>query len=79
MDVARTQLSKEIAKFEDKKRAKEINDKFKESLKFAQTELGIKDPKVGTILQYGPISIQIRVQQKSYSIYVLMVYELIAS
>lgn len=56
LDVARTQLSKEIAKFEDKKRAKEINDKFKESLKFAQTELGIKDPKVGTILQYGPIS-----------------------
>ncbi|EGR3302721.1 hypothetical protein [Vibrio parahaemolyticus] len=56
LDVARTKLSKEIAKFEDKKRAKEINDKFKESLKFAQTELGIKDPKVGTILQYGPIS-----------------------
>ena len=56
LDVSRTQLSKEIAKFEDKKRAKEINDKFKESLKFAQTELGIKDPKVGTILQYGPIS-----------------------
>ncbi|EKO3576716.1 AAA family ATPase [Vibrio metschnikovii] len=56
LDIARTQLSKEIAKFEDKKRAKEINDKFKESLKFAQTELGIKDPKVGTILQYGPIS-----------------------
>ncbi|EHH1047976.1 AAA domain protein [Vibrio sp. ZOR0018] len=56
LDVVRTKLSKEIAKFEDKKRAKEINDKFKESLKFAQTELGIKDPKVGTILQYGPIS-----------------------
>ncbi|EJR0679350.1 AAA family ATPase [Vibrio parahaemolyticus] len=56
LDIVRTKLSKEIAKFEDKKRAKEINDKFKESLKFAQTELGIKDPKVGTILQYGPIS-----------------------
>ncbi|WP_348708487.1 AAA family ATPase [uncultured Pseudoalteromonas sp.] len=56
LDIARTRLSEEVAKFEDKKRAKEINDKFKESLKFAQTELGIKDPKVGTILQYGPIS-----------------------
>ncbi|TDM53451.1 ATP-binding protein [Aliivibrio fischeri] len=56
LDVARTKLSEEIAEFDDKKRAKEINDKFKESLKLAQTELGIKDPKVGTILQYGPIS-----------------------
>lgn len=56
LNVSRTQLSEEIAKFEDKKRAKEINDKFKESLKYAQTELGIKDPKVGTILQYGTIS-----------------------
>ncbi|TCW06632.1 ATP-binding protein [Vibrio crassostreae] len=56
LDVARTELSEEIAKFDDKKRSKEINDKFKESLKLAQTELGIKDPKVGTILQYGPIS-----------------------
>jgi hypothetical protein len=56
LDVARTQLSKEIAKYEDKKRAKEINDKFKVSLQFAQAELAIKDPKVGTILQYGPIS-----------------------
>jgi len=56
LDAARTQLSEEIAKFENKKRAKEINDKFKESLKFAQTEIGIKDPKVGTILQYGSTS-----------------------
>ncbi|AWK40348.1 AAA family ATPase [Photorhabdus laumondii subsp. laumondii] len=56
LDVARTKLSKEIAEFDDKKRTSEINEKFKESLKFAQTELGIKDPKVGTILQYGPIS-----------------------
>ncbi|WP_019616782.1 ATP-binding protein [Psychromonas ossibalaenae] len=56
LDVARTKLVEERAKFEDKKRAKEINDKFKGSLKFAQAELGIKDPTVGTILQYGAIS-----------------------
>jgi len=56
LDVARTHLLEEIAEFEDRKRAKEINDKFKESLKFAQSELGIKDPKVGTILQYSSIS-----------------------
>lgn len=56
LDVARTKLVEKIAEFDDKKRSKDINDKFKESLKFAQTELGIKDPKVGTILQFGPIS-----------------------
>jgi hypothetical protein len=56
LDIARTKLVEERAKFEDKKRAKEINDKFKGSLKFAQAELGIKDPTVGTILQYGAIS-----------------------
>jgi AAA15 family ATPase/GTPase len=56
LDVARTKLTKEIAKYEDRKRTKEINDYFKKSLKFAQSELGIRDPKVGTILQYGPIS-----------------------
>ena len=56
LDVARTKLAEEIAVFDDKKRTKQINDKFKESLKLAQTELGIKDPKVGTILQFGPIS-----------------------
>lgn len=56
LDLARTKLTDKIAEFDDKKRTKEINDKFKESLKFAQTELGIQDPKMGTILQYGPIS-----------------------
>lgn len=49
-------ISKEIKKYEDKRRTKEINDKFKGFLKFAQTELGIKEPKTGTILQYGIIS-----------------------
>ncbi|MDU1142194.1 hypothetical protein [Aeromonas rivipollensis] len=56
LDIARTKLLAKTAEFDDKKRATEINEKFKESLRFAQTELGIKDPKVGTILQYGLIS-----------------------
>ena len=56
LDVARFNLSEEIAQYNDKKRTKEINDNFKSYLRFAQSELGIKDPKVGTILQYGPIS-----------------------
>ena len=56
LDVARTKLTEKITEFDDKKRTKKINDKFKESLKFAQTELGIQDPKPGTILQYGAIS-----------------------
>lgn len=56
LDIARTKLLAKTAEFDDKKRASEINEKFKESLRFAQTELGIKDPKVGTILQYGLIS-----------------------
>ncbi|MGU5845024.1 hypothetical protein [Aeromonas hydrophila] len=56
LDISRTKLLAKTAEFDDKKRANEINEKFKESLRFAQTELGIKDPKVGTILQYGLIS-----------------------
>lgn len=56
LDQSRTKLSERLAEFDDKKRTREINEIFKESLIFAQTELGIKDPKVGTILQYGPIS-----------------------
>ncbi len=56
LDIARTKLLAKTAEFDDKKRASEINEKFKESLRFAQTELGIKDPKVGTILQFGLIS-----------------------
>jgi len=56
LDIARTKLLAKTAEFDNKKRTSEINEKFKESLRFAQTELGIKDPKVGTILQYGLIS-----------------------
>ena len=56
LDVARSKLVEQIAKFENKKRAKKINDQFKESLTFAQAELNMRDPKIGTILQYGPIS-----------------------
>ncbi|MGU5695467.1 AAA family ATPase [Aeromonas veronii] len=56
LDLSRTTLSEELAAYNNIKRTREINDKFKESLIFAQTELGIKDPTVGTILQFGPIS-----------------------
>ena len=56
LDVARAKLYEEIAKYDNKTRTKEINERFKEYLRFAQSELGIKDPKEGTILQYGAIS-----------------------
>ncbi|EGR2798113.1 AAA family ATPase [Vibrio navarrensis] len=56
LDVARASLSEKISKYDDVKRTREINENFKDYLRFAQSELGIKDPKVGTILQYGPIS-----------------------
>lgn len=56
LDLSRTTLSEELAAFNNIKRTREINDRFKDALIFAQTELGIKDPTVGTILQFGPIS-----------------------
>jgi len=52
----KTLLLEEIGEYTDKKRTKKINDSFKESLKFAQNELGIQDPIQGTILQYGKIT-----------------------
>ncbi len=56
LDLSRTTLSEKLAEFNNVKRTREINEKFKDALIFAQTELGIKDPTVGTILQFGPIS-----------------------
>lgn len=56
LDVARSRLSEEIAQYNDIKRTKEINENFKGYLRFAQSELGIREPKVGTILQYNTVS-----------------------
>ncbi|EKO3852815.1 AAA family ATPase [Vibrio harveyi] len=56
LNVTKDTLTKKISEFTDKKRSKEINDKFKDSLKYAQAELGIQDPVLGTILQYGKIT-----------------------
>ncbi|HGF7399751.1 TPA: AAA family ATPase, partial [Vibrio cholerae] len=51
LNATKNTLAKKISEFTDKKRTQEINDKFKESLKYAQTELGIQEPVLGTILQ----------------------------
>jgi hypothetical protein len=56
INATKNTLTEQISKFTDKTRSKEINDKFKESLNFAQTKLGIKEPVSGTILQYGKIT-----------------------
>ncbi|ENI8054927.1 AAA family ATPase [Vibrio vulnificus] len=56
LNATKNTLTEKISEFTDKKRTQEINDKFKESLKYAQTELGIQDPVLGTILQYGNIT-----------------------
>ncbi|EKA4520558.1 AAA family ATPase [Vibrio cholerae] len=56
LNATKNTLAKKISEFTDKKRTQEINDKFKESLKYAQTELGIQEPVLGTILQYGNIT-----------------------
>ena len=56
LNATKNTLTEKISEFTDKKRTQEINDKFKEYLKYAQTELGIQDPVLGTILQYGNIT-----------------------
>jgi AAA15 family ATPase/GTPase len=56
LNTNRRTLDGKISEFTDKNRTKKINDKFKESLLFAQTELGIQDPEMGTILQFGKIT-----------------------
>lgn len=56
LDAVRSELFEEIGQYNDRKRTKEINENFKDYLRFAQSKLGIKDPKVGTILQYNSIS-----------------------
>ncbi len=56
LNATKNTLTEKISEFTDKKRTQEINDKFKESLKYAQTGLGIQDPVLGTILQYGNIT-----------------------
>ncbi|WP_262947092.1 hypothetical protein [Xenorhabdus indica] len=56
LNVTKNILTEQLSEFTDKKRTQEINDQFKESLKFAQAELGIQDPVIGTILQYGNIT-----------------------
>ncbi|PQJ45570.1 AAA family ATPase [Vibrio campbellii] len=56
LNATKNTLTEKISEFTDKKRTQEINDMFKESLKYAQTELGIQDPVLGTILQYGNIT-----------------------
>jgi prefoldin subunit 5 len=56
LNATKTNLTEQISEFTDLKRTKKINDKFKESLLFAQTELGIQDPEMGTILQFGKIT-----------------------
>lgn len=56
LNATKNTITEKISEFTDKKRTQEINDKFKESLKSAQTGLGIQDPVLGTILQYGNIT-----------------------
>ncbi|WP_275724838.1 AAA family ATPase [Vibrio furnissii] len=56
LNATKNTITEKISEFTDKKRTQEINDKFKESLKYAQTGLGIQDPVLGTILQYGNIT-----------------------
>lgn len=56
LNATKNTLTEKISEFTDKKRTQEINDKFKEFLKYAQTALGIQDPLLGTILQYGNIT-----------------------
>ncbi|WP_341489642.1 AAA family ATPase [Photobacterium damselae subsp. damselae] len=56
LNATKNTLTENISEFTDKKRTQEINDMFKEYLKYAQTELGIQDPVLGTILQYGNIT-----------------------
>ncbi|WP_300357515.1 AAA family ATPase [uncultured Pseudoalteromonas sp.] len=56
LNANKNTLTEKISEFTDTKRTQEINDKFKESLNYAQTALGIQEPVLGTILQYGNIT-----------------------
>jgi len=55
LDMQKNSLDEKLSEFASKKRTKDINDYFKGYLKFAQAQLGIKDPVTGTIVQHSTI------------------------
>lgn len=55
LDMQKNSLDEKLSEFTSKKRTKDINDYFKGYLKFAQAQLGIKDPVTGTIVQHSTI------------------------
>lgn len=56
LEVSKEELAMEMSSYTDKRRTAEINKEFKNHLKFAQTELGINNPYVGTPTQYSNIT-----------------------
>ena len=56
LNVSRHKLVIEMSEYANKKRTTEINSEFKQHLKFAQTELGIKNPFVGDATKYYSIT-----------------------
>lgn len=56
LNISRDKLVAEMSEYANKKRTTEINSEFKKHLKFAQTELGIKNPFVGDATKHFAIT-----------------------
>lgn len=56
LDIERERLLKDISEYTDRKRTIQINNEFKKHLRFAQNELGIKNPIVGDATKYSLIT-----------------------